>query len=290
MKPALLKFCAILHAAQAQVLKTTDDWKGTPSVSGSFTPPKNKVASERIGSREDWDKLRALNRPLVVGFFTDWKEGNGQTFLQTAVDVATNHYIEYRFGHCLDADMVAEHGDGNVIIFLPADKATEHEAQTVRLVDENEWTIDSIKKFIKENAYGKVPEATSISFSDMQYPLAVVVDQNMNPTNPDIIKKTREALFKIQKEFDGKMNFAVAHLNPRFEKDSGLFPLTTSTKIDRNEAFAVIVESKKAHSVMEGVFDPEKSDFRDFVAKFIASKEAPEEAEEGEEIHLKDEL
>lgn len=41
---------------------------------------------------------------------------------------------------------------------------------------------------------------------------------------------------------------------------------------------------------MEGVFDPEKSDFRDFVAKFVASKEAPEEAEEGEEIHLKDEL
>jgi len=226
----------------------------------------------------------------VVGFFTDWKEGNGQTFLQTAVDVATNHFIEYRFCHCMDAEMLAEHGDGNVIIFLPADKATEHEAQTVRLVDENEWTIDSIKKFIKENAYGKVPVATSISFKDMQYPLALVLDQNMNPTNADVIKNTREALFKLQEEFEGKMNFAVAQLNSRFEKDSGLFPLTTSTKINRSEAFAVIVESKKSHLVMEGVFDPEKNDLRDFVAKYIASKEAPEEAEEGEEILLKDEL
>ena len=46
----------VAQAGKAKTGGGPPGWKGVPSVTASFTKPKNSVASVKIGDEEGWDK------------------------------------------------------------------------------------------------------------------------------------------------------------------------------------------------------------------------------------------
>ena len=87
--------------------------------------------------------------PVVIGFFDDWEEGNAKRFLQTAIKIASDEWVEYRFYHCKFEEKVKEYGDGKVIMFRPAAMSNPYDEDIIRYDNDGIWT--GLKTFIRIN-------------------------------------------------------------------------------------------------------------------------------------------
>ena len=74
-------------------------------------------ASSDVDSEAKWAKVSANSEALVVGFFDDYTQGNGQVFMKVADALRDN----FRFAHVTNADVLKASGQeaGSIVLFRP---------------------------------------------------------------------------------------------------------------------------------------------------------------------------
>lgn len=236
-----------------------------PRTSGgivSYMRSQAGPASSDVDSEAKWAKVSANSEALVVGFFDDYTQGNGQVFMKVADALRDN----FRFAHVTNADVLKASGQeaGSIVLFRPRAMKNKFEPIDIKY-DGDKFTVGILKTWVKNNALGSCPVATQDNLRDLPRPLAIAfynVDYTLDPKGTQY---WRNRVMKVAADFPN-LNTAVA-------SSAAFAPLINGelngASWDSSKPHIVIFDESDKKYIMDAEFTSDGKAFATFAKQYF---------------------